>query len=57
MSRGKLRPWRYRTPDPRDKDPRVHTFFAPTVVLADKYAKRWARKLGYHRVIRLRRRR
>ena len=56
MARGKLRPWRYRTPDPRDHDRRVHTFYAPNVVKADKYAKRWARQLGYHRIIRLRRR-
>jgi hypothetical protein len=49
--RGKLRPWRYRT-----NDGLVHTFYAPTVVLADKYAKRWALKLGYRRITRLRRR-
>ena len=53
--RGKLRPWRYRTPDPRDDDPRVHTFYARTVVKADQNAKRWARKLGYHKIVRLRR--
>jgi len=51
MPRGKLRPWRYRT-----NDGEVHTFYATTVVLADKYAKRWARKLGYRKLTRLRRR-
>ena len=52
MPKGKLRPWRYKT-----NDGVVHTFYAPTVVLADKYAKRWAHKQGYTRMIRLRRRR
>jgi len=52
MQRGKLKPYRYRT-----SDKRVHVFYAPTVVIADKYAKRWARKQGYKRIVRLRRRR
>jgi hypothetical protein len=50
MPRGKLRLWRYLTDDGE-----VHTFYAPTVVLADKYAKRWARKQGYRKLKRLRR--
>jgi len=53
MQRGKLKPYRYRT----HIDNKVHTFYATTVVLADKYAKRWARKQGYKRIVRLRRRR
>ena len=50
MRRGKLRPWRYRTGDGE-----VHTFYARTVVLADRYAKRWAVKLGHRKITRLRR--
>lgn len=53
MQRGKLKPYRYRTPVDND----IHVFYAPTVVLADKYAKRWAKKQGYQRIVRLRRRR
>jgi len=49
--RGKLRPWRYRTPI----DGEVHTFYAPTMERANRYAKRWAVRMGYKRIIRLRR--
>jgi hypothetical protein len=51
--RGRLKSYRYRTPS----DNEIHVFYAPTVVLADKYAKRWAKKQGYKRIVRLRRRR
>ena len=52
MSRGKLKPFKYRT-----NDGQVHTMYAPDRLTSDYYAVRWAKRMGYTRIVRLKQRR
>jgi hypothetical protein len=53
MTRRKQHPFKFRTPE----DKMVWTFYAPNKKIAEAYAKGWARRHAYRRIIRLKPRR